>query len=408
MEKLSLDLISSKNFKNLQIQDGVELKNLNIFIGPNCSGKSNFISILQFLKNCIYGGTETEQISKFENAVAQSGGSNALDKSLTPPSDISFSYGFAPTEEIPNGLNLDLKLFVGAKDSKVTINYESLSDSKKKKNDPFCYYKVHDQEIGTGVIGFFNSPGEKPMSFENVSKISNNKLVLGSVAPNNAILDDIANWHFYNSNNMDLDKIKNAEPKIGPSDIYLSKSGDNLALVVENLIQQNIDFEDSLNAAMRSILPTTRRLRPARTGLRSINLQWFFEGHEDALYLNELSDGAVRMLCLATMLLSPHLPALLVIDEPELGIHVSWMPVLAEWIKAASEKTQVIISTHSPDLLDHFTDQLENVFCFSSEDKNHFTMKNLSKNKLEASLNEGWQLGDLYRVGDPAVGGWPW
>jgi predicted ATPase len=99
---------------------------------------------------------------------------------------------------------------------------------------------------------------------------------------------------------------------------------------------------------------------------------------------------------------------LLVIDEPELGLHVSWMPILAEWIKQASRKTQIIITTHSPDLLDHFTDCLENVYCFYSEDKTHFSMKTLSQAMLDEKLKEGWELGDLYRVGDPTVGGWPW
>ena len=103
---------------------------------------------------------------------------------------------------------------------------------------------------------------------------------------------------------------------------------------------------------------------------------------------------------------SPVLPSLIVIDEPELGLHVSWMPILAEWIKKAATKTQIIITTHSPDLLDHFTDRLENVLCFYPENRTHFSVKSLSKELLEPKLEEGWELGDLYRVGDPSIGGW--
>lgn len=66
---------------------------------------------------------------------------------------------------------------------------------------------------------------------------------------------------------MNLNLIRTVEPKIGRSDIYLSASGDNLPLVLDNL-SQNIDFEDSLNEAMKSILPKTRRLKP----LRSVSL----------------------------------------------------------------------------------------------------------------------------------------
>ena len=123
-----------------------------------------------------------------------------------------------------------------------------------------------------------------------------------------------------------------------------------------------------------------------------------------------MSDGTVRMLCWASVLLSPTPPTLLVIDEPELGIHAAWLPILAEWIKRASSKTQVIISTHSADLLDNFTDCIQNVFRFSSErDRMHFTISPLSeKDMLQEKLRDGWKLGDLYRVGDPSIGGWPW
>jgi predicted ATPase len=207
---------------------------------------------------------------------------------------------------------------------------------------------------------------------------------------------------------MNLNLIRTVEPKIGGSDIYLSASGDNLSLVLDNLRNQNIDFEDSLNEAMKSILPKTRRLRALRSGRLSLTVEWYFEGIKEAFYLNEMSDGTVRMLCWATILHSPLIPSLIVIDEPELGLHVSWMPILAEWIKKAATKTQIIITTHSPDLLDHFTDCLENVLCFYSENRTHFSVKSLSKEMLEQKLEEGWQLGDLYRVGDPSIGGWPW
>src|SRR4028119_2070769 len=206
---------------------------------------------------------------------------------------------------------------------------------------------------------------------------------------------------------MNLNLIRTVEPKIGGSDIYLSVSGDNLPLVLENL-SQNIDFEDSLDEAMKSILPKSRRIKPVRSGRLSLTVEWYFEGIKEAFYLNEMSDGTVRMLCWATILHSPLLPSLIVIDEPELGLHVSWMPILAEWIKKAATRTQIIITTHSPDLLDHFTDRLENVLCFYSENRTHFSVKSLSKEMLEQKLEEGWQLGDLYRVGDPSIGGWPW
>ena len=130
----------------------------------------------------------------------------------------------------------------------------------------------------------------------------------------------------------------------------------------------------------------------------------------ERFFLTDMSDGSVRMLTWAVILLSPKPTSLVVIEEPEIGIHVAWMPFLAKWIRSAAQRTQVIISTHSPDLLDQFTEQGDKVLVFqrSQNRKNRFQVKPLTEESILPQVQEGWQLGDLYRVGDPEVGGWPW
>jgi predicted ATPase len=426
MNIFSLQSLAAKNYKNLFIENSAELKNLNIFIGPNGCGKSNTIAVLEFLKNCIsFGSDESGSVSPFEDAVSRLGGSKILDKASSFPGKVGFSFRFSQTPEIRKGLQLDLKLFTESKNSKVTIAEEFLSDAFYQTPYPFFYYKYHDRKIGEGVVSIFNDSSEQSSHFEPVFNVPTDSLgltLISEVLENSSnppqktpiykirrqLIDHIKKWKFYNANNMNLETIRNSEPKLGLNDIFLSPSGNNLAIVIENLIQQNIDFEERLNYAMKSLLPMTRRLRPVRTGLMTVNLEWHFEGISEPFYLNEMSDGTVRMLCWATLLLSPNLPSVLVIDEPEIGIHPAWMSVLAEWIKRASEETQVVICTHSPDLLDHFTDHIENIFCFSKQSQNHFSISPLSHNKLQRMLDEGWKLGDMYRVGDPGVGGWPW
>jgi predicted ATPase len=158
---------------------------------------------------------------------------------------------------------------------------------------------------------------------------------------------------------------------------------------------------------MKEILPTTKRIRSAYSN-KSILIQWYFNGIETPFYLDDMSDGTVRMLCWAVILHSPVLPTLLVIDEPELSLHIAWMGILANWIKQASEKTQVIITTHSPDLLDYFTDCADKVLCFEKSSDNYFQANSLNQTNLQDKITEGWQLGDLYRIGDDTIGGWPW
>ncbi|MBW4558887.1 MAG: AAA family ATPase [Trichormus sp. ATA11-4-KO1] len=439
MNQPLLRFLSTKNYKNLSLDKVIELQKLNIFIGANGSGKSNFISCLKFLKdNLTTTPDESRGVSSFEDAIAQIGGNRILDVSVESPARVGFAYCFSKInehEQIGNtdSVILDLVLYVSKdKLSRVGIYQECLYTNLNvsifgeiPSSLPFYYYKFHDQEVGKGDISVYSrNINEKTLinQFEELKNIPVNSLGLSIIprlletslinTPVYKIRRDliafISHWQFYNANNMDLHKIRMSEPKIGASDIYLSASGDNLPLVLDNLIQQDIDFEENINRAVKTILPKSRRLRPIRSGRLSLTLELYFEDVKDAFYLNELSDGTVRMLCWATILYSPILPSLLVIDEPELGLHVSWMPILAEWIKQAATKTQIIITTHSPDLLDNFTDCLENVFCFYSEDKMHFSIKTLSPEMLSEKLAEGWQLGDLYRVGDPSIGGWPW
>ena len=159
---------------------------------------------------------------------------------------------------------------------------------------------------------------------------------------------------------------------------------------------------------MKEILPMTKRIKTSREGM-SLTVRWYFEGMEEPFYLDDMSDGTVRMLCWATILHSPILPTLLVIDEPELSLHIAWMGILANWIKQASQKTQIIISTHSPDLLDYFTDCAGDVICFEkTQPKGHFKAQKLPEAIIKDKIAEGWQLGDLYRTGDDVIGGWPW
>jgi predicted ATPase len=227
------------------------------------------------------------------------------------------------------------------------------------------------------------------------------------------IMDSAVAWKFYHANSMNLEQIRLSDPKLGQSDSFVSPTGENLALVLFNLIQEEFEFDDSLNATIKDILPNTRRIRASPLGRYTLTVEWYVEGCSEPFFLSDMSDGTVRMLCWAVILHSPRPPALIFIDEPEIGIHPAWMPILADWIKRAAQKTQVIVTTHSPDLLDHFTDQLDEggyIYTFQQDpdSQNHFKPKRLDKDTVSGWLEDGWQLGDLYRVGNPAVGGWPW
>lgn len=395
-----LSFIYTENYKNLKFDSKLDLKNLNIFIGPNGSGKSNLISYLKFLNQCLVGSPDPiRQVTAFDVAASQLG--RILDTNLPTPSQVRFVYGFSNQVEYSEGVVLDANLYIDQPLGKTLININK-----------DCLYKGTDLEENPNIFSFYyNYPssetGEGLLYKNNNQNYFSNSPFSQSHNVKNWIIAVVRSWQFYNSNNMNLEQIRTTEPKIGTNDVILSTEGDNLALVIDSLIQLDINFEESLNLAMKSIFPKTRRIRSTRVGRLSLTVEWFLEGNNEPFYLNEMSDGTVRMLCWAVILHSSYLPALLVIDEPELGLHPAWLSVLAQWIKKAAEKTQIILTTHSPDLLDHFTDYVENVYCFEQVDATHYGLKPLSREILKPQLDDGWELGDLYRIGDPTIGAWP-
>lgn len=430
----TLTAITTRNYKNLHLADGLTLGRLTIFIGPNGSGKSNLMGMLQFLQQSVAeGGRDPVRgRTNFEDAVFNLGGGRILDGTVTSPATVKLNYHFTNNKAQSR---LQIELLVQNRQRQVIIDQESLV-REQETVEPLPVYQAHDAQVGGSGRGsvavFADTENSTPsMTHESIQGIPVNELAL-AVMPKlletsafppertpvyearRDLIDTVVRWRFYNANHMNLADIRSAEPKLGTSDVFLSPSGENLPLVLYNLGQASFEFEETIEQAMKTILPDTRKLRAVASGRLSLTIEWHVQGCKEPFFLNEMSDGTVRMLCWAIMLHSPQLPSLIAIDEPEVGIHVAWLPILAAWIKEAARRTQVIISTHSPDLLDHFTDQLDNddgklyVFQADPKSKNHFVVNQLLKAAVAPQLEEGWQVGDLYRVGDPSVGGWPW
>jgi len=99
-------------------------------------------------------------------------------------------------------------------------------------------------------------------------------------------------------------------------------------------------------------------LEPDYSG-KNIRLGWKEYDKDFEFSADQLSDGTLRAIALTTLLLQPNLPNLICIDEPELGLHPNAINVLADLLKKASTKAQIIVSTQSPALIDNF--EMENI-----------------------------------------------
>ena len=133
-------------------------------------------------------------------------------------------------------------------------------------------------------------------------------------------------------------------------------------------------------------------------------VQVFFTENNFIIPATRLSDGTVRYLCLLAILCDPEPPALICIEEPELGLHPDILPNLADLLIRASERTQLIVTTHSDILVDAMTEQPEAVLVCEKHDRQTVT-KRLSGQKLRGWLDK-YRLGQLWMSGE--LGGMRW
>src|SRR2546427_3037694 len=133
-------------------------------------------------------------------------------------------------------------------------------------------------------------------------------------------------------------------------------------------------------------------LRPDPTPKESIRLEWREKGSDFPFRAAHLSDGTLRFICLATLLLQPTPPSTVLIDEPELGLHPYAITVLASLLKSASTKTQVIVSTQSVPLVNQL--QPEDILVVDRA-QGQSTFRHLGSEELKDWL-EDYGLGDLW------------
>jgi predicted ATPase len=128
----------------------------------------------------------------------------------------------------------------------------------------------------------------------------------------------------------------------------------NLAAFLLRLREEHSGEYQKIVRTVRSVAPFFRDFVLTEDAARRVLLRWTQSGSDTVFPADAMSDGTLRFVCLATLLLQPRPPALLVLDEPELGLHPFALTVLAELFRSASTRSQVLAATQSVTLLDQF------------------------------------------------------
>ncbi len=189
------------------------------------------------------------------------------------------------------------------------------------------------------------------------------------------------------------------QPADLPTD-HLLDDARNLGLIL-NKFRRDVPTKKALIEALQQVFDG---ISDFSVQIEGGTVQLFLEEERWAIPATRLSDGTVRWLALLAVLLDPSPPPLLCIDEPELGLHPDLIPSLTRLLKSASERTQLVITTQSEQLVDAFTETPEAVLVCERGDGST-TIRRLDRDKLAEWL-EDYSLGDLWSKGE--IGGTRW
>jgi len=183
---------------------------------------------------------------------------------------------------------------------------------------------------------------------------------------------------------------------------FLEDGGSNLALVLLDM-----QYDGSLGRIKEYLPRFCEQFEEVRAGLDGgiARIGIKEQRLSDPTPAVRLSDGTLKFLCLLAILLHPKPPSLICIEEPELGLHPDALRLVAEALVEASRCTQLIVTTHSVDLINALSDQPEAVVVCERDVDNGTTFKRLNRDDLEVWLQR-YKLGELWRKGE--IGGNRW
>jgi predicted ATPase len=353
----SLDMLTIRGFKSIKNLDQLKLEGLNVCIGGNGAGKTNLISFFRMLRSLIDGN-----LSEY---VRDSGGA----------SDLLFN-GRKTTEE------MEFKAMFGNRGYRFKLKPTPRDTCTILEEARFyCHGSTGWWELG-------DSDNDQSLLVEEAnSKRTGSKY-------SKPVYDTISSWQIYHFHDTS-ETAGMRQYEIIQDNKFLRADASNIAPFLTWLRDKsNYEYQEILDA-VRMVMPffDDFLLETADFGPKlKINLSWKQKGSDYPMQPYHLSDGSIRFICLATALLQPNPPSTIIIDEPELGLHPAAVSILAELIQDAAKRTQVIIATQSPALIDQFA--IEDIIVVNRENGGS-TFKRLAEKDFKEWL-KSYSVGELW------------
>lgn len=316
----ALDRLSIRGFKSIRKLENFRLQKLNIFVGANGSGKSNLISFFRMLQSIM-----AETLPEY---VRDSGGIGDL---------------------LHNGRKATRRMWFETRFGVRGYRFSIVPGPGEgfALTDEARYYQA-------GRNDWWKLP-ESPEGSSSLVKEA--KGASRDSDYSKPVFDAINSWRIYHFHDTSSTAaLRHAE--IIEDNKTLRFDASNIGPFLLRLRSEEKSCYDEILNACRLVTPFLDDflLDPQQMGPKTkVSLTWRTKGSDYPMQPYQLSDGSIRFICLATALLQPDPPSTIIIDEPELGLHPEAIHILAELIDNASRRTQIIVATQSPLLLDQFS-----------------------------------------------------
>ena len=378
------------------------LKNLNVLVGPNGSGKSNFLEAFRLFQ---YAPTD------FAKPISVSGGINnwlwkgTADEKIASLQCFVFSH---------SGKWLHyLIIFTDVGNGRVAITREGLFEEPENADaDPTTLIDHKGSEVVLASRNINADPFvENEWGYQNLSRFDFpfDKSLLSQrndpyAYPQLTFLASVFKQIFmYTDATFGRTTFARLPQDAALDSTFLFPDASNLALVLNDLQNQP--------PVMKTIIEKLKlfyeRAENIITRVQGGTVQIYFqeEGLTATVPASRLSDGTLRYLCLLVILCHPSPPPLICIEEPELGMHPDVLPTIAELLIEASQRTQLIVTTHSDLLVSAIGGKHPEAIVVCEKGDNGTTMKRLEADKMKEWLTR-YSLGDLWLKGE--IGGTRW
>ena len=375
-----IESIKIQGFRSLADVELTNLPNAAVLIGPNGSGKSNLFLFLEMLQQML-------RYRRLGDFVARHGGA-----------DDQLFGGSAVTSTLSGELQVDTG--TGRYCHRFSLSYIQPDRFFVDKESIDFAPSTHFGPMGRLVFNMDTESGL--LDLDDIDESSNevaNKELRQALNEIREILGNLAFHQFHNTDfNSNIKKSWDVT-----DNVRLRADGGNLAAVLYRLEREDTKRYDYICNLINRILPTFDRF-DLEESYGKVLLRWKAKGSDKTMGAHLTSDGSLRYFCLVTLLNLPEemLPSVILLDEPELGLHPSAVGLVGAMIKRMSRHRQVIVATQSPLMLNEF--DLGEVYVFDLKDGR--TRIHRPDEEWLVNWVEEYSTGEIWLTN--LIGGRPW